>query len=157
MGLRTTDHKGKTTDHGLRTTDCSDRRSERQQRRALVWGLARWSLAGKRVCRSKSTLFLPNRLERGDGTRGVEAPSDMIAIEETTAVQADGSLVLRNPELKAGERVKVIVLLQGQPVNDRPPATGRRLRQSWAGGLADLAAQYSSVELQHKAREWRGD
>jgi hypothetical protein len=87
----------------------------------------------------------------------VEAPSDMIAIEETTAVQADGSLVLRNPELKAGERVKVIVLLEGQPVNDRPPSPGRRLRQSWAGGLADLAAQYSSVELQHKAREWRGD
>jgi hypothetical protein len=87
----------------------------------------------------------------------VELPSAMIAIEETTAVQADGSLVLRNPELKAGDRVKVIVLIEGMPKAPRPAFPGRRLHQTWAGGLSDLAAEYSSVELQHKAREWRGD
>jgi len=26
---------------------------------------------------------------------------------------------------------------------------------SWEGGLADLSEQYTSVELQHKAAEWR--
>jgi hypothetical protein len=87
----------------------------------------------------------------------VELPRAMIAIEETTAVQADGSVVLRRPELKAGDQVKVIMLLQEKPSPERPPSHGRRLHQSWAGGLADLAAEYSSVELQHKAQEWRGD
>lgn len=81
----------------------------------------------------------------------------MIAIEETTAVQADGSVVLRHPELKAGHRVKVIVLLETPPLTERPLCLGRRLHQNWAGGLADLAAEYSSVELQHKSLEWRGD
>ncbi len=81
----------------------------------------------------------------------------MIAIEETTAVQADGSLVLRRPELKAGERVKVIVLLGGEPPPRESPALGGKLKQDWAGGLADLASQYTSVQLQHKAQEWRGD
>ncbi|MBN1425914.1 DUF2281 domain-containing protein [Candidatus Fermentibacteria bacterium] len=32
-----------------------------------------------------------------------------------------------------------------------------RLRQDWAGALRDLRGQYTSVELQHKALEWRGD
>lgn len=87
----------------------------------------------------------------------IEPPVAMIAIEETTAVQEDGSLVLRRPEFKAGDRVKVVVLFEGKPGEDRPSSSGRRLQQGWAGGLADLAAEYSSVELQHKAREWRGD
>jgi ABC-type Fe3+ transport system substrate-binding protein len=29
------------------------------------------------------------------------------------------------------------------------------LRQNWAGALRDSAQQYTSVELQHKASEWR--
>jgi len=81
----------------------------------------------------------------------------MIAIEETAAVQADGSLVLRRPELKAGDRVKVILLLEPQPAVKPPAATSRRLQQSWAGGLSDLAKEYSSVDLQHKAQQWRVD
>lgn len=32
-----------------------------------------------------------------------------------------------------------------------------KLRQDWAGGLRDFREQYTSVELQHKALEWRGD
>ncbi len=31
------------------------------------------------------------------------------------------------------------------------------LRLSWAGGLSDLRDQYTSLELQKKALEWRGD
>jgi hypothetical protein len=34
---------------------------------------------------------------------------------------------------------------------------GRPLRQDWAGALRDHKEQYTSVELQHKAMEWRGD
>ncbi|NJO85283.1 MAG: DUF2281 domain-containing protein [Blastochloris sp.] len=37
---------------------------------------------------------------------------------------------------------------------DRP--TPRRLRQDWAGALHE-AEQYTSVDLQHLALEWRED
>lgn len=33
----------------------------------------------------------------------------------------------------------------------------RRFRFDWEGALEDLRDQYTSVELQHKALEWRGD
>lgn len=31
------------------------------------------------------------------------------------------------------------------------------LRQDWAGALRDYRAQYTSLELEQKALEWRGD
>jgi hypothetical protein len=31
------------------------------------------------------------------------------------------------------------------------------LRQDWAGALRDYREQYTSVELQHRALDWRGD
>ncbi len=34
---------------------------------------------------------------------------------------------------------------------------GRKLRQDWAGALRDYRDQYTSLELQKKALEWRGD
>ncbi len=34
---------------------------------------------------------------------------------------------------------------------------GRKLRQDWAGALGDYSGQYTSLELQKKALEWRGD
>ena len=34
---------------------------------------------------------------------------------------------------------------------------GRKLRQDWAGALSDYRDQYTSLELQQKAMEWRGD
>lgn len=34
---------------------------------------------------------------------------------------------------------------------------GRRLRQDWAGALRDYRDQYTSLELQKRALEWRGD
>ncbi len=33
----------------------------------------------------------------------------------------------------------------------------RFLAQTWAGGLKEFRAQYTSLELQKKALEWRGD
>ncbi|HWN09559.1 MAG TPA: hypothetical protein VNO50_09885 [Pyrinomonadaceae bacterium] len=35
--------------------------------------------------------------------------------------------------------------------------SGRKLKQTWAGALSDFREQYSSIELQKKALEWRGD
>jgi hypothetical protein len=35
--------------------------------------------------------------------------------------------------------------------------SGRKLRQDWAGALRDHRDQYTSLELQKKALEWRGD
>ncbi len=34
---------------------------------------------------------------------------------------------------------------------------GRKLHQDWAGALKDYRDQYTSLELQKKALEWRGD
>lgn len=34
---------------------------------------------------------------------------------------------------------------------------GKRLRQDWAGALRDYRESYTSLELQKKALEWRGD
>ena len=34
---------------------------------------------------------------------------------------------------------------------------GRKLRQDWAGALRDYRGQYTSLELQKKALEWRED
>lgn len=34
---------------------------------------------------------------------------------------------------------------------------GGMLRQDWAGALKDYRNQYTSLELQKKALEWRGD
>jgi hypothetical protein len=34
---------------------------------------------------------------------------------------------------------------------------GRPLQQNWAGALRDYREQYTSVELQHRALNWRGD
>ena len=32
---------------------------------------------------------------------------------------------------------------------------GKKLRQDWAGALGDYRGQYSALELQKKALEWR--
>ena len=32
-----------------------------------------------------------------------------------------------------------------------------KLRQSWAGALSDFREEYSSIELQKKSLDWRGD
>jgi mRNA-degrading endonuclease RelE of RelBE toxin-antitoxin system len=34
---------------------------------------------------------------------------------------------------------------------------GKKLRQDWAGALRDYRDQYTSLELQRQAQEWRGD
>jgi hypothetical protein len=56
------------------------------------------------------------------------------------------------PDLRAEVRDFVEFLLA-----KREPAKGRTLRQSWAGALRDYREQYTSLDLQHMASEWRGD
>ncbi|MBM4286403.1 MAG: DUF2281 domain-containing protein [Deltaproteobacteria bacterium] len=34
---------------------------------------------------------------------------------------------------------------------------GRRLRQDWGGALREYRGQYSALDLEKKALEWRGD
>ena len=43
----------------------------------------------------------------------------------------------------------------GQNAATRKPR--KKLRQTWAGALRDYREQYTSLELQKKALEWRGD
>ena len=40
---------------------------------------------------------------------------------------------------------------------ERARKAGKILRQDWAGALRDYRNQYTSLELQKKALEWRGD
>ncbi|HXV80176.1 MAG TPA: DUF2281 domain-containing protein [Candidatus Binatia bacterium] len=42
-------------------------------------------------------------------------------------------------------------------LNKQKPKTKAKLRQDWAGALRDCRDQYTSLELQKKALEWRGD
>ena len=42
-------------------------------------------------------------------------------------------------------------------IEKRVRKEGRKLRQNWAGALRDYRNQYTSMELQKKALEWRGD
>ncbi len=41
--------------------------------------------------------------------------------------------------------------------NKQARKRGRKLRQDWAGALKEYRDQYTALELQKKALEWRGD
>lgn len=56
------------------------------------------------------------------------------------------------PELEDEVRDFVEFLLE-----KKAKKRGRKLRQDWAGALRDYRDQYTSLELQKKALEWRGD
>ena len=42
-------------------------------------------------------------------------------------------------------------------IEKRARKQGRKLRQDWAGALKEHREQYSALDLQKKALEWRGD
>ena len=42
-----------------------------------------------------------------------------------------------------------------QIIAKRQRGAGRKLRQDWAGGLRDYRDQYTALELQRKALDWR--
>ncbi len=57
-----------------------------------------------------------------------------------------------SPAVQAEVRDFIEFLLMKQK---RTPS--RTLRQDWAGALRDQREQYTSLELQRKALDWRGD
>lgn len=57
-----------------------------------------------------------------------------------------------SPDLQQEVRDFVEFLLER-----RAKKKGRKLCQDWAGALRDYRDQYTSLELQKKALEWRGD
>jgi len=65
------------------------------------------------------------------------------------------------PELRREVEDFIHFLLKKQKTGKEKPTgkkeTGRRLRQDWAGGLREFRDQYTALELQKKALEWRGD
>ncbi|MHC4621246.1 MAG: DUF2281 domain-containing protein [Planctomycetota bacterium] len=42
-------------------------------------------------------------------------------------------------------------------LSKRGHRAGKVLQQDWAGALREHREQYTSLELQHRAPEWRGD
>jgi len=54
----------------------------------------------------------------------------------------------------ARDKVRQFVELLHETTNGEG---SRRLEQNWAGALSDYREQYTSLELQQKALEWRGD
>ncbi len=55
------------------------------------------------------------------------------------------------PESQAKVR-RFVESLQG-----RANGPTRKLEQNWAGALSDYREKYSSLELQQKSLDWRGD
>lgn len=45
--------------------------------------------------------------------------------------------------------------LSGQASRPAPVTPAPGFKFNWSGGLADLGQEYSAVELQHQASEWR--
>jgi len=56
------------------------------------------------------------------------------------------------PELKKEVEDYIEFLL-----NRRAKKPGKKLSQSWAEGLKEFKDQFTSLELQKKTLEWRGD
>ena len=46
-------------------------------------------------------------------------------------------------------------LLNKYPKQQKTAAPGKKFRFDWEGGLVDIKDEMTSVELQHKAMEWR--
>ena len=71
---------------------------------------------------------------------------------DTTAKSLEELVRELPPDMAAEVRDFIEFLLSKQERR-----VGRLLQQNWAGALRDYREQYTSVELQHKASDWRGD
>ena len=56
------------------------------------------------------------------------------------------------PESQA--KVRQFVESLQETTNGQPP---RKLEQNWAGALSEYREKYTSIELQQKSLDWRGD
>ena len=68
------------------------------------------------------------------------------------------SHIIRTMLEELPEDLEEEVLLHIQSLLQKNGRTSKkkRFRFNWEGGLSDLREKYTSVELQHKASEWRG-
>jgi hypothetical protein len=71
---------------------------------------------------------------------------------DTTAKSLEELVRELPPDMAAEVRDFVEFLLSKQERR-----AGRSLQLDWAGALRDYREQYTSVELEHKALDWRGD
>jgi mRNA-degrading endonuclease RelE of RelBE toxin-antitoxin system len=71
-------------------------------------------------------------------------------------MSVDKSLLEKLEKLPAEKRQEVEKFVEAL-LNKQKPKTKAKLRQDWAGALRDYRGQYTSLELQKKALEWRGD
>ena len=53
--------------------------------------------------------------------------------------------------------IKRLPISQGFLMEKRGRKPKGRLKLDWKGALQDMKDQYTSVELQHKIQDWRGD
>jgi len=56
------------------------------------------------------------------------------------------------PNIRVNVQIFIDSLMEKQREHPVKP-----LRQDWAGGFSEFKSQYTSLELQKKALEWRGD
>lgn len=56
------------------------------------------------------------------------------------------------PNIRVNVQVFIDSLLEKRKEHPVKP-----LRQDWAGGFSDFKSQYTSIDLQKRALEWRGD
>jgi len=56
------------------------------------------------------------------------------------------------PNIRVNVQVFIDSLLEKRKKHPVKP-----LRQDWAGGFSDFKSQYTSIDLQKRALEWRGD
>jgi hypothetical protein len=74
----------------------------------------------------------------------------MNAARKRVVVQQGGHIEVDLPDVPEGTLAEVIVLHEaGVPKRGGKPTFG------WAGALSDMRERFTSVELQHKAADWR--
>jgi hypothetical protein len=98
------------------------------------------------------------------------ARSDGVA-PSVVALDVGVDRVLRKPTASEGPMDSIEQLIRELPpdlrqevrdfaeflVQRRRQKAGTKLRQDWAGALRDYRDQYTALELQKRALEWRGD
>ena len=59
------------------------------------------------------------------------------------------------PEESRRQLIAFLDFLSGQASRPAQASPAPGFKFNWAGGLADLSQEFSAVELQHRASEWR--
>ena len=61
--------------------------------------------------------------------------------------------MVRDLPLESQAKVRQFV----ESLQETTNGQARKLEQNWAGALSDYRKKYTSIELQQKALDWRGD